>query len=161
MIFFLYGPDFYSLPFLWELILGFCFLNLRHNVLFRLIAWREATIEATIEARENIFNSIWEKLDELTAVFNTWSLFNEFNKDIVLRKQLYSVCVEVNFKELLCMVSASLRRPEDVKMPRLALYTERGRCWEYMHLGLKLTYSLCSVWRIILCERRHRRGLPT
>ena len=25
-------------------------------------------------------------------------------------------------------LSASSRRPEDVKMPRLALYTERGRC---------------------------------
>ena len=29
------------------------------------------------------------------------------------------------------LVSASLHRPKDVKMPRLALFTARGRCWDY------------------------------
>ena len=28
-------------------------------------------------------------------------------------------------------LSASSRRPEDMEMPRLVLYTERGRCWGY------------------------------
>ena len=29
-------------------------------------------------------------------------------------------------------LSTSSRRPEDVKVPRVALYTERGRCWDYL-----------------------------
>ena len=28
-------------------------------------------------------------------------------------------------------LSASSRRPEDMEMPILVLYTERGRCWDY------------------------------
>ena len=38
--------------------------------------------------------------DELTIEFYTWSLFNDYNNDLVLRKQLYYVYAEVNLKEL-------------------------------------------------------------
>ena len=38
-------------------------------------------------------------------------------------------------------LSTSSRRPEDVKMPTLALYTERGRCWGYPW-DWKLFFSL-------------------
>ena len=38
--------------------------------------------------------------DELTIVFYTWSLFKDYNNDLVLRKQLYYVYAEVNLKEL-------------------------------------------------------------
>ena len=45
----------------------------------------------------------------------------------------------------------SSRRPEDVKMPRLALYTERGLCWDYLWTENYLFSLFCMtnyfVWR--------------
>ena len=42
-----------------------------------------------LKLKRDINFRIWKKLyDELTKVFDTWSLFNDFNNDLVLRKQL-------------------------------------------------------------------------
>ena len=51
-------------------------------------------------------------------------------------------------RSVAALVSVSSRRPENVKMSRLALYTERGRC----PLGLKIFV----LYDKFFC----RRGLP-
>ena len=43
----------------------------------------------------------------------------------------------------------SSRRPEDVKMSTLALYTERGRC----RLGLKMIHSIFVLYDKFFCRR--------
>ena len=46
-------------------------------------------------------------------------------------------------------ISASSRRPEDVKMLRVALFTERGRMLRIL-LGLQIIHSLCFSLRMLL-----------
>ena len=49
-------------------------------------------------------------------------------------------------------LSASSRRLEEVKLSKLALYTERGRVLR-LSLGLKIIYFVCCVKRIVLFVR--------
>ena len=66
----------------------------------------------------------------MTTVFDTWSLFKDFNNALVgLKKIVVSVLKSILSNS--SRLSTSSRRPEDVKIPRLALFTERGRCWGY------------------------------
>ena len=54
-------------------------------------------------------------------------------------------------------ISASSRRPEDVKMLRVASFTERGRMLRIL-LGLQIIHSLCFAWRMLLFWRPRRRA---
>ena len=50
-------------------------------------------------------------------------------------------------------LSASSRRPEDVIMLRVALFTERGRMLRIL-LGLQIIHSLCFSLRMFYFEGR-------
>ena len=81
--------------------------------------------------KRDIKFSIYKRsYDELTTVFDIWSLFKDFNNALLLLKSI-AVSMLKSILSNSSRLSASLRRPEDVKMLRLALYTERGRCWDY------------------------------
>ena len=54
-------------------------------------------------------------------------------------------------------LSTSSRRPEDVKVPRVALYTERGRCWDY-HWNWKL-FILFVLYGELFCLKEAVVGL--
>ena len=54
-------------------------------------------------------------------------------------------------------LSASSRRPEDVTMLRVALFTERGRMLTIL-LGLQIIHSLCFSLTMLLFWRPRRRA---
>ena len=67
---------------------------------------------------------------KLTALFDVSNLFYDLQDAPVVLKTI----VVSELKPTLMsssQFSASSRRSEDVKMLRVALFTERGRCWEY------------------------------
>ena len=51
--------------------------------------------------------------------------------------------------------SSLLSGLSELKMLRVALFTERGRCWEYF-FRLQMIRLLCFAWRIILFWRPRR-----
>ena len=56
---------------------------------------------------------------------------------------------EVNVKEQL---SVSSRRPEDVKILRVVLFVNRGRCWEYSYcMGLQIIDWICFIYKELFC----------
>ena len=80
-------------------------------------------------------------------------------------RYLYATAVKTNIYNFKSSFMSS-RHPEIVKMCRLVLYTERGRCWDYPW-DWKLFNLFVFLWRIILSEGRRRnfafrkRSLPS
>ena len=79
--------------------------------------------------RDINFSSFKRSYDEWTTVFDTWSLFKDFNNTLVLLKQ-YTVVPSV-LKLILITALVSPWIPTVLKMVQRVLYTERGRCWGY------------------------------